>query len=88
MDLKKAYERVDKEALWSVLKMYGVGGQILQGTQAFIETNACMRVKGLICERVWKKGEYQMTGRKLSLYHCIKVKAVGVSVVAIGGQAY
>ncbi len=41
----------------------------------------------LICERAWKNGEvaYQMTGRKLSLYHCIKVKAVGVSVVAIGG---
>ncbi len=34
-----------------------------------------------------KRERYQMTGRKLSLYHCIKVKAVGVSVVAIGGQA-
>ncbi len=26
MDLKKAYDRVDREALWSVLKLYGVGG--------------------------------------------------------------
>ncbi len=35
MDLKKAYNRVDREALWSVLKVYGVGGQLLKGTQAF-----------------------------------------------------
>ena len=25
IDLKKAYDRVDKEALWQVLKMYDVG---------------------------------------------------------------
>ncbi len=29
MDLKKAYDRVDREALWSVLKIYGVGRQLL-----------------------------------------------------------
>ncbi len=39
----------------------------------------------LICERAWKNGEVPDDGRKLSLYHCIKGKAVGVSVVAIGG---
>ncbi len=26
MDLEKAYDRVDREALWRVLKIYGVGG--------------------------------------------------------------
>ncbi len=25
MDLEKAYDRVDGEALWSVLQMYGIG---------------------------------------------------------------
>ncbi len=25
MDLEKAYDRVDREALWSVLRIYGVG---------------------------------------------------------------
>ncbi len=28
MNLEKAYDRVDREALWSVLKIYGVGGQL------------------------------------------------------------
>ncbi len=35
MDLEKAYDRIDREALWSVLKIYGVGGQLLKGIQAF-----------------------------------------------------
>ncbi len=45
MDLEKAY--VDKEALWSVLKIYCVGGQQLKGIQTFYrEANACVRVGG------------------------------------------
>ncbi len=35
MDLEKAYDWVDREALWSVLRIYGVGGQLLKGIQAF-----------------------------------------------------
>ncbi len=31
MDLEKAYDRVDREALGSVLKIYGVGRQLLKG---------------------------------------------------------
>ncbi len=47
MDLEKAYNRVDREALWSVLKLYGVDGQLLKGIQAsHIEANACVRVGG------------------------------------------
>ena len=29
IDLKKAYERVNRKALWQVLRMYGVGGKLL-----------------------------------------------------------
>ncbi len=40
-DLEKAYDRVDREALWNVLKIYGGGGQLLKGIQAFYrEANA------------------------------------------------
>ncbi len=51
MDFEKAYDRVDKEALWSVLKIYGVGGQLLKEIQAFYrEANACVRVGGEFVE--------------------------------------
>ncbi len=51
MDLEKAYDRVDREALWSVLKIYGVGGQLLKGIQAFCrEANACVRKGGEFSE--------------------------------------
>ncbi len=47
MDLEKAYNRVNREALWSVLWIYDVGGQLLKGIQAFYrEANACVRVGG------------------------------------------
>ncbi len=42
MDLEKAYDRVDREALWTVLKIYGVGGQLLKGIQAFYKRSKCM----------------------------------------------
>ncbi len=35
MDLEKAYDMADRKALWNVLKIYGVGGQLLKGIQAF-----------------------------------------------------
>ena len=31
MDLEKAYDRVNMEALWQVLRMYDVGGKMLNG---------------------------------------------------------
>uniref|UniRef100_UPI003EB93A31 RNA-directed DNA polymerase n=1 Tax=Klebsiella pneumoniae TaxID=573 RepID=UPI003EB93A31 len=30
MDLEKAYDRIDREALWTVLRMYGIGGRLLK----------------------------------------------------------
>ncbi len=51
MDLEKAYDGVDREALWSVLRIYGVGGQLLKGKQAiYSEANACVRVGGKFSE--------------------------------------
>ncbi len=51
MDLEKTYDRVDREALWSVLRIYGVSGQLLKGIQAFYrEANACVRVGGKYSE--------------------------------------
>ena len=51
MDLEKAYDRVDWNALWDVLKIYGVGGQLLNGIKAFYkEASACVRVNGEMSE--------------------------------------
>ena len=47
MDLEKAYDRVDREGLWEVLRIYGVGGQLLNGMKAFYErASACMKDDG------------------------------------------
>ncbi len=35
MDLEEAYDRVNREALWSMLRIYDVGGQLLKAIQAF-----------------------------------------------------
>ena len=45
MDLEKAYDRIDREALWQVLRIYGVGGCVLGGIQSFyVGSSACVRV--------------------------------------------
>ena len=44
MDLEKAYDRVDREAMWQVLRLYGVGGKLLRAVQSFYkESRACVR---------------------------------------------
>ncbi len=30
IDLEKAHDRVDREALWSVLQIYGIGGRLMR----------------------------------------------------------
>ena len=47
MDVKKAYDKVDWEALWNVLKIHGNGGQLLAGLKAFYrEASACVKMNG------------------------------------------
>ena len=45
MDLEKAYDKVDREAMWRVLGMYGINGQLLKVVQNLYEkSEACVRV--------------------------------------------
>ncbi len=47
MELEKAYDRVDWEALWDVLRIYGVGGRLLDGVKSlYRDASACVKVKG------------------------------------------
>ena len=45
MDLEKAYDKVEREAMWRVLGMYGINGQLLKAAQSLYEkSEACVRV--------------------------------------------
>jgi hypothetical protein len=44
MDLEKAYDRIDRMALWEMLRMYSVGGRALRGVQSCKVVNGeCVR---------------------------------------------
>ena len=46
IDLEKAYDRVNREELWQVLKMYDVRGKLLGGIKSMcVYSLACIRVK-------------------------------------------
>lgn len=48
-DLEKAYDRVDKGALWDVLRMCSADGCLLQRTKVlYNESSACARVDSKI----------------------------------------
>src|SRR5678815_3019926 len=48
MDLQQAYDRVNREALWQVLVMYGVGGRLLNGIKSmYDDSEACVRINGV-----------------------------------------
>ena len=46
VDLEKACDKVNREALWQVLGMYDVGDKRLSGMKSmYLESSACVRVK-------------------------------------------
>ena len=46
LDPKKAYDRVNREALWPLLRMYDVGGKLLNSLKSvYVSILACDRVK-------------------------------------------
>ena len=43
MDLEKAYDWVNREGLWQVLKMNDVGGKLLNGIKSmYVNSQACV----------------------------------------------
>ncbi len=45
---KKTYDRIDREVLWSVLRLYGIGGRKIEGIESFyVNSRACMRVRNM-----------------------------------------
>ena len=51
MDLEKANNRVDRDALWQMLRLYGVGGKLLKAVQnSYVDSKACLRIGGEVSE--------------------------------------
>ena len=47
INLKREYDRVNREDLWHVLRMYDVGGKLLGGIKSMhVDSVAYIRVKG------------------------------------------
>ena len=45
------YDRIDRNALWQVLRIYGVGGNLLRAVQSFYDgSRACVRGKSGVSE--------------------------------------
>ena len=46
IDLEKTYDRVNREALWQVLRMCDVGGKLLSGIKCmYVDSLACLNVR-------------------------------------------
>ena len=51
MDLEKAYDRVDRDSLWQILRLYGVGGELLKALQNFyVDSRACGKIRNKVSE--------------------------------------
>ena len=45
LDLEKPYDRVDRDAMWNVLRLNGIGGRLLRGVKSlYVGSKACVRV--------------------------------------------
>ena len=52
MDLENAYNRINREALQQILKMYDVDGKLLSViTSIYVNTLACVRMIWVVCVR-------------------------------------
>ena len=51
LDLEKAYDKVDRDAMWNVLRLYGIGGRLLRGVKSlYVGGKACVRVGNELSE--------------------------------------
>ena len=98
MDLEKAYDRIDWTAMWDVLRIYDVGGSLLNGIKAFYrDAKACVKVNGEQSETFGiQKGLRQGCGMSSWLFNIymdgvvrevkVKAKEVGVKMCANGEE--
>ena len=51
LGLEKVYDRVDRDAMWNILGLYGFGGRLLRGVKSmYAGSKACVRVGNEVSE--------------------------------------
>ena len=49
--LERVYDSVDRKAMWSVLRLYGVGGKLLKVVKSmYNDSRTCVRVENELSE--------------------------------------
>ncbi len=93
IDHAKAHDRIDWMAMWDVLKVYGVGGRLMNGVKAFHkDAKACIKVNGETGESFGIQGGMRqgcVMSPWLSNLHIemkAKVGDVGVEICVNGGK--
>ena len=65
LDLEMAYDRVNREALWQVMRMYDAWVKLLSGIKSiYVDSSACVRIKGGV-----RKQFMIDSGVRQGLYH-------------------
>ena len=89
LDLEKAYDRVDREAMWNVLRLYGVGGKLLKAVKSlYVGSKACVRVGNEMSDwfpvRVGLRQGCVMSPWLFNLYIDGVVREVNAKVLGLG----
>ena len=89
LDLEKAYDRVDREAMWRVLRIYGIGGSLLKAVKSmYAGSKACVRVGSEMSDwfpvRVGLRQGCVMSPWLFNLYIDGVVREVNASVLGRG----
>ena len=51
MNLEKDDDTIDRQGMWQMLRVYGVGGKLLEAVQSFyVDSRACVRVGNDVSE--------------------------------------
>ena len=51
MDVEKAYDTIDRQGMWQMLRVYRVGGKLLEAVQSFyVDSRACVHVGNEVSE--------------------------------------
>ena len=85
-NLEKEYDRTDRDAMWNVLRLYGIGGRLLLGVKSFyVGSKACVRVGNEVSE--WfpvRVGLRQGCVMSLWLFNLYTDRAVNARVLGRG----